>query len=208
LHVLGHHRQLPAYQALQQRAEWRKLPQPTTAERRVGVMGLGSFGGSVARAVATAGFDVGGWSRQPRQMDGVTCFAGDEERDAFLKRSDILVCLLPATAQTRGMLNAQTFARLPRGAAVINLARGNLLVDVDLIDALDSEQLSAATLDVTEPEPLPADSPLWRHPRVTITPHIGGVVRSAVSAPIVAANIQRLNRGAPLLNPVDISAGY
>ena len=208
LHVLRHHRQLPAYQMLQQRAEWQKLPQPTTAERRVGVMGLGSFGGAVARAIAAVGFDVAGWSRQPRQIDGVTCFAGEEQRDAFLGRSDILVCLLPSTAQTRGLLNARTFASLPEAAAVVNLARGNLLVDTDLIDALDSEHLAAATLDVTEPEPLPAESPLWRHPRITITPHVGGVVRSAVSAPIVAANIQRLSRGAPLLNPVDLHAGY
>jgi glyoxylate/hydroxypyruvate reductase A len=208
LHVLRHHRQLPAYLELQRRASWHKLPQPTASERRVGVMGLGAISGAVARALAACGFDVAGWARTPKHIDGVRAYAGSGEREAFLQRSDILVCLLPATSVTRGMLNKSTFAQLPRDAAVINLARGDLLVETDLIAALDARHLSAATLDVTIEEPLPAESPLWSHPRITITPHVGGVVRASISAPVVADNIQRLLEGAPLLNRVDVEAGY
>ena len=146
--------------------------------------------------------------RTPRGEGEVTIFAGAETLPDFLARTDILVCLLPLTEQTRGILNANTFATLPQGAAVINLGRGDHLVDEDLITALDSGQLSGATLDATSPEPLPQKSPLWSHPGITIMPHVARRVRGETSAPQVVENIRRDRAGEPLLWQVDRAAGY
>ncbi len=208
LHVLRHHRHMPAYLAQQARKEWQSIPQKQPHEQRVGFLGLGEMARAPALALAGLGFDVAAWVRTPRNEADVAVYVGDEGFPAFLARTDILVCLLPITAQTKGILNARTFATLPEGAAVINLGRGDHLIDDDLIAALDSGQLSGATLDATSPEPLPPESPLWSHPGVTIMPHVARRVRAATSAPQIVENIRRDRAGEPLLWQVDREAGY
>jgi glyoxylate/hydroxypyruvate reductase A len=207
LHVLRHHRQMPAYLNKQKAHQWGKVPQPSTAERNVGFMGLGTFSGAAAKAIRDMGFNVSGWSRTRKDIPGVKSYSQDE-LDEFLAQTSILVCMLPSTPGTRGIMNAELFAKLPQGAQVINIARGSLLVEPDLIAALDSGHLAAATLDVTAVEPLPAESPLWDHPGITITPHAASIVIASVSAPIVAENIIRIRKGEPLIQLVDRTTGY
>ncbi len=208
LHVLYHHRHMPDYRAQQARKQWQAIAQKQPHEQRVGFLGYGTMAAAPATALAGLGFDVAAWVRRPRHDDAVKIFAGDDALAAFLARTDILVCLLPLTERTRGILNAQTFAALPRGAAVINLGRGAHLVDADLIAGLDSGHLAGATLDATSPEPLPPESPLWLHPCVTIMPHVARRVRGATSAPQIVENIRRARAGEPLLWQVDRDAGY
>ena len=208
LHVLRHHRQLPAYLVQQRRAEWRKLEQPAAAERRVGIMGMGVLGAAAARVVAGCGFDVAGWSRTPKDVDGVASFSGADDLLPFLGRSDIVVSLLPGTSTTHHILSTEAFQSLPAGAAVISAGRGHVVDDAALLAALDAGHLSGATLDVTSVEPLPADSPLWAHPLVTITPHIASFVRPTNGARVVVENLRRLRSGEPLLNLVDRTVGY
>jgi len=208
LHVLYHHRHMRAYLAQQARRQWQSIPQKQPHEERVGFLGYGTMAQAPARVLADLRFDVAAWVRRPRDDDAVTIFAGDDALPAFLARTDILVCLLPLTQQTRGILNARTFAALPQGAAVINLGRGTHLVDGDLIAALDSGHLAGATLDATAPEPLPAESPLWSHPKITIMPHVARRVRAETNAPQIVENIRRDRAGEPLLWQVDRDAGY
>ena len=167
LHVLRHHRNLPAYALAQQRSEWISLPRLRADQRKVGVMGLGAIGLAAARTLARHGFKVAGWVRAPRTVDGIEVFAGRERLSAFLARSDIVLNFLPLTPETTGILNAQAFAQMPKGAAIVNLGRGAHVNEADLMAALDSDQLAGATLDVFPVEPLPKDSPLWRHPKIT-----------------------------------------
>jgi len=208
LHVLRHHRHMPAYLEQQARGEWRVIPQKQPHEQRVGFLGLGVMAEAPAKALAGLDFDVAAWVRRPRTDDDVTIFAGDDGFLPFLARTDILVCLLPLTDHTRGILNARTFAALPDGAAVINLGRGDHLVVDDLIAALDGGHLSGATLDATSPEPLPPESPLWSHPAITVMPHVARRVRPSTGAPQVIENIRRDRAGEPLLWQVDREAGY
>lgn len=208
LHVLRHHRRQREYEALQRARVWRDLPQPHAGERRVGVMGLGELGGDAARHLAAIGFDVAGWSRRRHDVAGITSFAGVEELPAFLARTEILVCLLPLTEATRGILNAETFAQLPEGASLINAGRGPQVVEADLIAALDSGHLSEATLDVFSEEPLPVTHPFWTHRRVTVTPHIAAMTDPRALVEQVVENIRRVERGEPVLNPVDGERGY
>lgn len=208
LHTLRFHRNGPGYEQQQRDRAWREIPQKQTGERRVGVMGLGEIGGSIARALAEFGFDVAGWTRTPRRIDGVENFAGRDRLDAFLARSDVLVCVLPLTPDTTDILNARAFAALPKGAYVINIGRGKQLVETDLLAALESGQIAGATLDVFRTEPLPTDSPLWSHPAVTITPHVAAMTdpRSAVQQ--VVDNIRRIRAGRAPNNVVDPRARY
>jgi glyoxylate/hydroxypyruvate reductase A len=208
LHVLRHHRQMPDYLDQQARREWKVRPQKRPHEQRVGFFGYGDLAAPIAAQLADMGFDVAAWARTPRPEAPVPVFAGDDGFRPFLARTDIGVCLLPLTPQTRGILNAATFAQMPRGAAIVNVGRGEHLVEADLIAALDSGQLDAATLDVTAPEPLPPDSPLWTHPRVTILPHVARRVRADSTVPQVVENIRRLRAGEPLNQQVDRAAGY
>jgi glyoxylate/hydroxypyruvate reductase A len=208
LHVLRHHRQMPDYLAQQARSEWQVRPQKRPHEQRVGFLGYGDLAAPVAKLLAEMGFDVAAWARTPKPDAPVTVFAGDEAFKPFLARTDIAVCLLPLTPQTRGILNAETFAAMPRGAVIVNVGRGEHLVEADLIAALDSGQLDAATLDVTSPEPLPQESPLWAHPRVTIMPHVARRVRADTTVPQVVENIRRFRAGQPLQQVVDRAAGY
>jgi len=208
LHVLRHHRYLHEFLLAQQRHEWIERPRLKASVRKVGVMGLGLIGLAAARGLQKAGFDVAGWVRRPRQIDGLTVFHGREALPAFLARSEILVNLLPLTPETRDILNRETLHLLPRGAAVINLGRGQHLVDADLVAALDEGQLAAATLDVFRQEPLPAESPLWAHPRITVIPHAARRLNAADLVPSICENIRRLRRSEPLLGLIDRAAGY
>ncbi|QET04113.1 MULTISPECIES: 2-hydroxyacid dehydrogenase [Cupriavidus] len=206
--VLYFHRDFD-HMAMQQRERvWKRLPLRPAADCRVGVMGLGELGGVVARTLRDDGYDVGGWSRSPREIDGVATWHGDEGLPAFLARTDVLICLLPLTDATRGILGARTFAQLPRGAAIVHCGRGEHLAVDALTDALSTGHLRGAVLDVFPVEPLPEDSPLWRCPGVVVTPHMASMASSAEIVRQVAANVARLGSGEPLRNTVDLARGY
>jgi glyoxylate/hydroxypyruvate reductase len=206
--VLDLHRDMPAYRRQQVLRQWQPLQVKTAAERRVGVLGLGSLGQAVLAQLVGFGFDCAGWSRSRRVVDGVQVHAGDAELDAFLARSEVLVCLLPLTDATRGFLDRALFERLPRGASLVHVGRGPQLVAPDLMEALDAGQLAEAVLDVTEPEPLPAHHALWSHPRVRLTPHIASMTQPETAARAVIDNLERHRRGEPLLGLVDRDRGY
>jgi glyoxylate/hydroxypyruvate reductase A len=208
LQVLRLHRRDLDYQAQQQAGIWRELPQKNAGERPVGILGFGEIGQDAARKLAHLGFPVSGWGRRERTIAGFATFAGAEGLARLLAQSEILVCLLPLTGETQGILNARSFALLPRGAALVNAGRGGHLVEADLIPALDSGQLSAAALDVFQEEPLPPGHPFWRHPRILVTPHIAGTTNPTTAAPIVLDTIRRFEEGRPLLNQVDPARGY
>jgi glyoxylate/hydroxypyruvate reductase len=206
--VLDLHRDMPAYRRAQRLRQWQPLPVKTAAERRVGVLGLGSLGQSVLAQLVAFGFDCAGWSRTAHAVDGVRCFAGHDALGEFLARTEILVCLLPLTDATRRFLNGALLACLPAGAALVHAGRGPQLVAQDLLDALDSGQIAEAVLDVTDPEPLPPVHPLWSHERVRITPHIASMTQPATAARVVLDNLRRFERGEPLIGLVDRARGY
>ncbi len=206
--VLHYHRDLDLFAAQQAAARWRLVLPRAPASRTVGVMGLGELGSDAARRLLVNGFRVRGWSRRPKRLDGIETFAGAEGLGPFLAACDYLVCLLPLTAETAGILNADLFARLPEGAALIHVGRGGQLVPADLLAALDRGHLRGALIDVTPVEPLPPDDPLWRHPGVRITPHAASYALPETAAETIAANIERLRRGEPLLARVDRERGY
>jgi glyoxylate/hydroxypyruvate reductase len=208
LHVLRHHRQLPELLLAQQKGEWASPKRLRTRERKVGVMGLGPIGIAAARALRDLGFQTAAWVRRPRTVEGIEVFHGNEQLAAFLSRSEIVVNLLPLTPETEDILSAKTFAQMPKGASVINLGRGQHIVDDDLIAALDSGQLVAATLDVFRQEPLPKEHPFWRHPRITVIPHASRGQFPGEITPLICAHLRRFQRGEPLTDRVDIAAGY
>lgn len=208
LHVLRHHRQLPELLLAQQQSEWASPKRLKTRDRKVGVMGLGPIGIAAAKALRDLGFNVAAWVRRPREAEGIEIFHGDAQLDAFLGRSEIVVNLLPLTPETEDLLGLKAFAAMPRGASVINLGRGPHVVEADLIAALDSGQLVAATLDVFRQEPLPKESPLWKHPRITIIPHASRGQFPAEIAPLICAHLRRFQRGEPMTDRVDLGAGY
>lgn len=207
-HVLALHRQLPVYRRQQAARQWLMHRQPLATERRVGFLGLGEMARRSIDVLRPLRFDIGGWSRRPARLDGVANFHGDDGFAALLARSEILVNLLPLTAQTRGILNAATFAKLPRGASVINFGRGGHQVPGDIIAALDSGQLDHAVLDVFAAEPLPPDDPLWAHPQVTVTPHVAAATDPRSAARCVAANVALLRAGGAVVGLVDVGEGY
>jgi len=208
LAVLRHHRDDAAYRAFQARKEWRPLPAPATAERRIGMLGLGELGLASARALASLGFPVEGWTRRARSVDGVASCHGSDSLLGFLSRSSIVVCLLPLTPDTRHLLDERAFAAMPKGAYLVNPARGAIVDDRALLAALDSGHLAGAALDVFETEPLPADHPYWRHGSVIVTPHVASETIPASVAPQVLDAIRSVRRGAQPLNLVDRSTGY
>jgi glyoxylate/hydroxypyruvate reductase A len=181
---------------------------PEAAERRVGVMGLGVLGSDAARQLAGLGFKVAGWDALEKTIDGVETFVGAGQIAAFLRRSQILVVLLPLTGETRGIINAQTLAALPEGAFLISLARGGHVVDDDLLEALDSGHLAKALLDAFRHEPLPADHPFWRHPGVILTPHIASKTTPRTAAAEIAIDVRRLLAGQMPRHLVDVNRGY
>lgn len=209
LHVLRHHRNSQAYAAAQARAEWVSLPRVPARERSVGVMGLGLIGLAAAQALAGLHFQVAGWVRRSREpLAGIKIYAGRDQLAEFLARSEILVNLLPLTPELENILDAKTFARMPKGASVINLGRGGHVVEQDLIAALDSGQLAGATLDVFRQEPLPQEDPLWKHPKITILPHASRRVEIKPMMPRLAHAIRCLGEGKPLENEIDRKLGY
>jgi glyoxylate/hydroxypyruvate reductase len=208
LNVLRFHRQDAEYRAQQAARIWNELPAPDTAQRRVGFLGLGQLGAHAAGLVRALGFPVLGWTRTPRDVPGVQCFNGADGLRAMLGQTDILVCLLPLTPDTRGIINHETLSLLPRGAHLINAARGGHVVADDLLAALNSGHLAGAALDVFEPEPLPADHAFWTHPKVLVWPHASSITIPSSAAPQVVENIRRLREGRPLINLVDASTGY
>ena len=200
---------MPRAYAQQRQQQWQEFNPPCTApDTTVGILGLGTLGGAVARQLRAVGYAVQGWSQTRKQIDGVRSFCGAAELPAFLQRSQVLVCLLPDTPATRGILNAPLFAQLPRGAQLINAGRGTQLVDADLLAALGSGQLDSALLDVAEPEPLPPTSPLWGHPRIILTPHIAASASRPAKARQAARAMQEWQAGRPLSNRFDRGLGY
>lgn len=206
--VLDWHRGGALYRAQQQTGEWRRRRSKLASERRVGILGLGVLGQSAARMLRGLGFPVAGWSRTPKAMDGVDCRHGAEGLREMVTASDILVNLLPLTPQTEGLIDAGLLAALPQGAVLINAARGRHVVEADLLAALDSGHLAGASLDVFFPEPLAADHPFWRHPKIALTPHVAALTLPRTAAPAVVAQIARIERGEAPLHVVDASRGY
>jgi glyoxylate/hydroxypyruvate reductase A len=206
--VLALHRDMPAYRGQQARREWRAIRVRPAARRRVGILGLGELSRAVLAALAPFGFPLSAWSRSRHAVPGVACHAGSAELPGFLAGCDILVCLLPLTEQTRGILDAALFAQLPHGAALVNAGRGGHLVQQDLLAALDAGQVSAAVLDVTEPEPLPPEHPFWTHPRIWLTPHVASQTQPETAVEAVLDNLIRHARGAPMIGLVDRCRGY
>lgn len=204
-HVIDWHRHLYFYRQLQREKKWKRRRQSLPADRTVGFLGLGELGTDAARKLLALGFKVCGWSRRPKRVAGVHC---STDLGEILGMSNALVCLLPLTGQTRGVLNAAAFARMPKGGCLINVARGAHAVTADLLASLDAGQLAHAYLDVFEPEPLPADSPLWTHPGVTVTPHAAALTEPRTAVPKIVENVERLRRGEAPLNLVDFAAGY
>jgi len=211
--VLMHHRQEVYLRASQREKRWAPKFQWPASAISVGIMGLGTLGSNAAEVLRRLGFRVSGWSRAPRQIDGIDCFHGNAQLDAFLQRTDILVCLLPLTPDTRHILNRGLLAKLnrnsPLGAPVlINAGRGGLQNEADILACLDDGILGAASLDVFATEPLPADSRFWRHPRVVLTPHNAADTDPDEISKYVARQIERFEAGARLENVVDPTRGY
>ncbi len=201
-------RDMPAYRTSQAERRWAPREYRHPAELTVGLLGLGALGTEAARRLTEAGFQVQGWSRSPKTLQDIVTLSGDEGLDALLSTSDITVCLLPLTAETRGLLNAERLMRMPRGASLINFARGAIIVADDLIQMLDEGHIDHAVLDVFEREPLEGTSPFWSHARVTVLPHISAPTTPASAARIVAANIVTWRRTGTLPRTVDRSRGY
>ena len=208
MHVLRYHREVPALEQQQRDKVWHELIAPTAPNRKVGLLGLGVLGQDAARVLRALKFDLASWSRTPKRVAGVQSFCGADGLGPFLARTEILVCLLPLTAKTQGILNRDLLAKLPRGACLINAGRGGHQVEEDILAALDNGQLAGATLDVFLPEPLPTGSPFWTHPKVTLTPHIASVTQQVSAIEQVVANIRRIQAGKTPLNTVDRELGY
>jgi glyoxylate/hydroxypyruvate reductase A len=213
LHVLMHHRRQRLYDAQQRQRRWHEHAQPPASAVAVGVMGLGVLGCDAARALCRLGFRTAGWSRTPKSLSGIDTFHGNDGLDAFLRRTEILVCLLPATASTEGILRLELLRKLERdggagGAYLINAGRGALQIDADILAALDEGTLAGATLDVFPIEPLPAASPLWMHPKVTVTPHNAAASDPHALVANMLRQIDRFEAGLPLEHVIDRSVGY
>jgi glyoxylate/hydroxypyruvate reductase A len=207
-HVLRHHLGMDVH-IHGQDGVWRegKVP-PLARDRCVGILGLGELGAASGQALAGLNFDVAGWSRSQKSIEGIKCFSGEEGLRDVMARSEILVLLLPLTPETTNVLNSETLALMPKGAVIINPGRGPMIDDAALLNALNNGQISYATLDVFRVEPLPVDDPYWAHPNVTVTPHIAAETRVTSSARMVAENVRRAEANEPLMNVVDRSAGY
>lgn len=206
--LIGHFREFDLYAQDVAQGKWSFRRPRLRQDFSVGIMGLGVLGQRVARAVQAFEFPVVGWSRSPRQVHGVRSYAGAEQFGEFLAETRVLVCLLPLTAETEGILNRQTLAQLRPGGYLINVARGGHLVEEDLIPLLDSGHLAGATLDVFRQEPLPAGHPFWRHPKITVTPHTAARTLRDESVAQIAAKIARLERGESIAGIVDPTKGY
>ncbi|AMV71081.1 glyoxylate/hydroxypyruvate reductase GhrA [Desulfuromonas carbonis] len=208
LGALGHFRRYQDYSSLQRAKSWQPLAIPHISAVHVGIMGCGEIGRFVGEKLAATGFTVHGWSRTPRRIEGVVTYSGEQELATFLGRSHILVCLLPLTALTENILNAELFGQLPKGAYLIQVGRGAHLVEDDLLAALDAGQLAGALLDVFRQEPLPPEHPFWRHAKIRVTPHIASITNPNSAVEQIIANYHRLRQGKEPLNLVDRHRGY
>jgi glyoxylate/hydroxypyruvate reductase A len=208
MHVLRFHRDMPGYQAAQANREWRRTTIVRPEQRRIGFLGYGMMAKAPALVLKSLGFPVSAWVRSPRTNAEIPIFHGPDQLERFLNETDIAVCLLPLTRETEGIFCARTFAMMPRGAMLVNVGRGKHVVADDLIGALDGGQLSYAALDALWPEPLPPESPLWAHPKVTVMPHVARRPTVAQLVTEIAANIRSVEAGGRLLQEVDSSLGY
>jgi glyoxylate/hydroxypyruvate reductase A len=206
--LIRHFREFDGYEADVAQGKWSYRKPRSRVDWPVGVMGLGVLGQRVARTIAQFEFPVMGWSRSARQVEGVRCFAGEAQFGDFLAASKVLVCLLPLTPDTSGIMRRETLAQLQPGGYVINVARGAHLVDEDLIALIDEGHLAGATLDVFRQEPLPAGHPFWQHPKITVTPHTSARTLRDESIAQIAGKIQALQRGEPVAGVVDGKRGY
>ncbi|MDH2346047.1 glyoxylate/hydroxypyruvate reductase A [Bradyrhizobium sp. SSUT77] len=208
LGVLTLHREMVAYREQQRRGLWQALATSQATDRRVGLLGLGTLAQAAIERLRPFRFPLAAWSRSKKMVEGVACFHGDDQLGSFLRETDILVCLLPLTEQTSGILNARLFSLLPVGARLLHVGRGPQLDQGALIEALDSGRLAAVMLDVTDPEPLPESHALWSHPKVIITPHIASVTQPHTAAQSVIENIRRHRAGRNPIGLVDRTLGY
>lgn len=206
--VLRYFRRFDEYAAQQARREWRFIKPHAREAFTVGVMGLGQLGARVAQGLRAFDLSIRGWSRSPRECEGILCYSGADQFDAFLNGCKVLVNLLPNTPQTRDILNQRTFARLAAPAYIVNIARGAHLVEADLLAAIASQQIAGATLDVFRDEPLPATHPFWDEPRISITPHISALTLPADSIAQICKKITALERGERVSGEVDPKRGY
>lgn len=206
--ILYHHRRMGDYLQNAQQSKWKQFPQANTCIRQIGIMGLGILGLDAAQKLKALGFKVYGWSRSSKEIDGISTFHGKEEFFDFLSHTEILVCLLPLTPETEGIINTETLSRLPSGATIINPGRGGHIIDTDLIQAINNGHISNAVLDVFHTEPLPENHPFWMHPKIKITPHIASLTVPETAALVVADNIRRIRSGQLPKPIVDPEVGY
>ena len=206
--IFSHIKRFYEYKINQTKSFWKPKQYHRIADFTVGILGLGALGAVLAKDLVRFGFKTQGWSNSRKEIPEVRAFAGQEELPEFLKMSEILVCLLPLTNETTGILNKTLFSQLPKDTFVINAARGGHLVDADLIELLDSKHLSGATLDVFHQEPLSPDHPFWQHEKIHITPHYASVSDTASVVSQIIENYRRMQQGSPLLNLVSTDKGY
>lgn len=206
--VLAIHRDLFDYALQQQARVWQPMPSRAAVSRRIGVLGLGILGTAVLERLRLFGFACAGWSRSTHELEGIDCYAGDAGLDALLARTDVLICLLPLTESTRGLLCRRVFDALPRGASLVHVGRGAQLVSADLLAALQRGQIHSAVLDVCDPEPLPANHPLWTQSRVRITPHIASATRPESAVDAVLENLRLYRAGERMNGLIDRTRGY
>lgn len=206
--VMNHVRGLHGYTKAQKDKKWETFQYKRPKDTKVGIMGLGVLGNDAANKLTKNGFDVYAWTRTQKECNNITCFHGKEQLEEFLKNSEILVCLLPLTEDTENILNADLFDMLPEGAYVINVARGQHLVEHDLMEMIDKGHLSGASLDVFREEPLPEEHPFWEHPRINITPHIASLTNPESVIPQIVDNYERMKENEPLKNTVEMNKGY
>ncbi|GAB3202448.1 glyoxylate/hydroxypyruvate reductase A [Pontibacter aydingkolensis] len=206
--VLNYMRGLSAYKAAENESHWQPKPYLRQRDFTVGVMGMGVLGAEAAMQLKKLGFSVQGWAKSHKNIEAIPVYAGADELDYFLATSHVLICLLPLTPETANILNKTTFEKLPEGAYVINVARGEHLVEEDLLEMLDKGQLAGASLDVFRTEPLPKEHPFWEHPKIDVTPHIASVTNPASAAKQILQNYDRLTMGEPLINIVSRTKGY
>lgn len=208
MHVLRFHRDMPEYQARQAAKDWHRVKIVRPEQRRIGFLGYGMMAKAPAHFLKQLGFPVSAWVRSPKPRAEIPIFHGREQLESFLRQTDIAVCLLPLTQETEWIFCQETFAMMPEGSMLINAGRGKHVVAEDLIAALDSGRLKYAALDAHHPEPLPKDSPLWLHPKITVMPHVARRPTVAQLAAEIAANIKRVEAGQGLLQEIDIASGY
>lgn len=206
--VLSLHRDMLRYRQQQMARCWQAHLLQPAAKRRVGVLGLGTQAQQILATLQPFGFALSGWARSEHQIEGVDCFAGAGQLPAFLGQCDIVLCVLPLTEQTKGILNRELFQHLPKGAALVNMGRGGHLIEEDLLEALASGQLSAAVLDVLQQEPAAPDHPFWHHPQILLTPHIAAMTQPESAFSVLLENIRRHQRGESMLGQVDRERSY